>query len=383
MTDSGDIIYMSKLYFLDPTTPGYYPCYGPCMRQDWLDKLGLKVPSTIDEWYTVLKAFKEKDPNGNGKSDEIPYITYGGSGLQHLYGAWGLVYGLCQKDGKVVFGCIEPEFKDYLTTMNRWYTEGLIYADYLTGNRKKMEQLFSSDVAGAIYDWSTFLAVFVETAGPVIEGFNLMQVPWPKGPNGKCEYTVGLMVNNRVQGIGASISSVCKYPLEAFKMLDYLYSTDGRLLTEMGIEGVSYTMVNGEPKYTDAVLNDPTGLSPDAAASKYAIPHHNGFSTVTVTSWSQEAFLGKYGDMFRNCDIWGNGGKNMLLPMISLTSAESADASRILADINTYMVEHINKMIMGQEPLTNFDRFVTDIKNMGVDEVIKINQAAVDRFQKR
>lgn len=44
------------------------------LRYDWLDKLGLDVPETIDELYTVLKAFKTQDPNGNGKADEIPLV---------------------------------------------------------------------------------------------------------------------------------------------------------------------------------------------------------------------------------------------------------------------------------------------------------------------
>jgi putative aldouronate transport system substrate-binding protein len=300
-----------------------------------------------------------------------------------VYGAWGLIYRACLKDDKVVFGCIEPEFKDYLTTMNKWYTEGLIYADYLTGDVKKMNELVSGEVSGATYIWDAWLAGFIQTTKPINANFNMMQIPWPKGPNGKCEVTIDQLKNNRVTGIGISITSKCEYPLEAFKLIDYLYSDDGKLLTNMGIEGVSYTMVNGQPQYTDVVLNDPTGLSPDAAHSKYAAYHSNGVTTVLVSSWGSAGFYSKYGDMFKNFAIWDNGGKNMLLPMISMTPTESSEASVILADINTYINEHINKMIMGQEPLTNFDKFVTDIKNMKVDQLIKIYQDAVDRYNKR
>jgi len=382
-TDDGDIIYTPKLYFLNPTTPGLHNNYGPCMRKDWLDKLGLKVPTTIDEWYTVLKAFKEKDPNGNSKQDEIPFIIAGG-GIQQFYGAWGYLWRVCLKaDGKVTFGCIEPEFKDYLTTMNKWYKEGLIYQDYLTGDQKKMDQLVAADVAGSTYTWDAYLAGFIETAGPVIKGFNMMQVPWPKGPNGKCEIMIDQMKNNRVTGIGISITSKCKNPVEAFKMIDYLYSKDGLLLTNMGIEGLSYKMVNGEPQYLDVVLKDPTGLSPDAAMSKYAVLHSNGVAAALVSSYGSKGLYSKFGDLYKNFEIWGNGGKNTLLPMISLKPAESSAATVILADINTYINEHINKMIMGQEPLSNFDKFVTDIKNMKVDQLIKTYQDAVDRFNNR
>lgn len=53
---------------------------GLIMRKDWLDKLGLKPPTTIEEWHTVLKAFKEKDPNGNGKADELAFTGNWGPG---------------------------------------------------------------------------------------------------------------------------------------------------------------------------------------------------------------------------------------------------------------------------------------------------------------
>ena len=52
---------------------------GLAVRQDWLDKLGLKTPTTLDEWRTMLTAFKQRDPNGNGKADEIPLSTWAAS----------------------------------------------------------------------------------------------------------------------------------------------------------------------------------------------------------------------------------------------------------------------------------------------------------------
>ena len=71
------------------------------MRQDWLDKLNLKVPTNIDEWYTVLKAFKEQDPNGNGKPDELPFTGNWGPGnltkLHDFAAAFGVIGGFRMK----------------------------------------------------------------------------------------------------------------------------------------------------------------------------------------------------------------------------------------------------------------------------------------------
>ncbi|HML45440.1 MAG TPA: extracellular solute-binding protein, partial [Clostridia bacterium] len=58
---------------------------GPILRKDWLEKLGLDLPVTMDDWHDMLVAFRDNDPNGNGEADEIPFISRGSSGLEsHL-----------------------------------------------------------------------------------------------------------------------------------------------------------------------------------------------------------------------------------------------------------------------------------------------------------
>ncbi|MEG2669886.1 MAG: extracellular solute-binding protein, partial [Oscillospiraceae bacterium] len=106
--------------------------YGPQIRKDWLDKLGLAVPKTIDEWHEVLMAFKTKDPNGNGKMDEIPFAEDKQMNFSAFSAAWGVLKGEFYKNpkGEFVYGSIEPEFKSYLETMNKWYSEGLIDSEF-------------------------------------------------------------------------------------------------------------------------------------------------------------------------------------------------------------------------------------------------------------
>ncbi|MDF2720050.1 MAG: bacterial extracellular solute-binding protein, partial [Paenibacillus sp.] len=85
--------YDGKLYALSSVTTGgaYLDPFGILIRKDWIDKLGLREPRTLDEWYTVLKSFKERDPNGNGKQDEIPFMPQTGyHGLAIFGNALGL-----------------------------------------------------------------------------------------------------------------------------------------------------------------------------------------------------------------------------------------------------------------------------------------------------
>ena len=90
-TDDGSIYFAPKM-LLDPKLTVFT---GFQIRQDWLDKLGLKVPVTMDDWYNVLKAFKTKDPNGNGQADEIPFVATrlaDGRDLTKFLGALGSLF---------------------------------------------------------------------------------------------------------------------------------------------------------------------------------------------------------------------------------------------------------------------------------------------------
>ncbi len=126
---------------------------GLILRKDWLEKLNLRTPTTIDEWYTVLKAFKEKDPNGNGKPDELPFTGNWGPGnltkLLDFSPGFGVLGGFEMKDGKVAFGPLQPEYKNFVETMKKWYSEGLIDPEIMTNDGKAFDYKVTNHVAGS------------------------------------------------------------------------------------------------------------------------------------------------------------------------------------------------------------------------------------------
>jgi len=147
-TDDGRI-YAFPFLRSDPYLRTYF---GLGVRQDWLDKLGLAMPTTIDEWHGVLQAFKEKDPNGNGKADEIPLLirkdtllnfsnvflnAYGASGRFNLEG------------DKVVYGPLKPEYKTFLQTMRAWYEQGLIDKEYAGTDDKQKDAKWTGELVGS------------------------------------------------------------------------------------------------------------------------------------------------------------------------------------------------------------------------------------------
>lgn len=128
LTESGWLAGMPQLSMQTETTQ----TFGPMIRKDWLDELGLDVPETYDELHDVLKAFKEK--KGADAALVLNYAATGiNNGLVQGYGINGLVADAAmsepyyQVDDTVMYGPIQPEFKEYLTMVHDWYEEGLIW----------------------------------------------------------------------------------------------------------------------------------------------------------------------------------------------------------------------------------------------------------------
>lgn len=107
-------------------------------RKDWLDKLGLTVPQTLSDFEKVIYAFTNEDPDGNGKKD-----TYGLSseGMNVVFGAFGqivfadqLYFGVKEKE--LVIGALQPEMKEALQYLSKWYRDGVIDPEFITGENK-------------------------------------------------------------------------------------------------------------------------------------------------------------------------------------------------------------------------------------------------------
>ncbi|MCZ8517731.1 extracellular solute-binding protein [Paenibacillus filicis] len=353
---------------------------GMVLRQDWLDKLNLPVPTTIDEWHTVLQAFKEKDPNGNGKNDEIPLlIDKGGIGGNRAFvGAWGITTDFYQVNGKVKFGPIQPEYKQFLTLMNQWYKEGLLDKDFASTDGKLKDAKVTGNQLGA-----TNMAVgggigkYTDLMAGSNPGFKLVAAPNPVLKPG--DKPILGHRDNAYLGLGAAITTANKNIVETVKWLDYGYSDEGHMLFNFGVEGTSYKMENGYPKYADALMKSPDGLPVQQALAKHNLATWNG--PFVQDRRYIEQYAGKP-EQRHALDIWSQPSNERLLPRLTYTAEESAKNSSVMSDINTYLNEMYNKFVMGIEPLDNFDKFVKTIQGMGIDEAVKIRQAALDRYNK-
>lgn len=375
-TDNGDI-YAFPFLKTDPYLRTYF---GIGIRQDWLDKLKLSMPTTIDEWHAVLKEFKEKDPNGNGKADEIPLLLLKSKlNWGNIFiNAWGIRNDFYLDNGKVQYGALTPQFKDFLTTMRTWYQEGLIDPDYAATDDKQKNAKVTSELVGSTdVTVGGGIGTYMNAMKDKNPSFQIAGAPYPTLKKG--DRPVLGQLDPIFNGLGAAISKNNKSVAETVKWLDYKYGEAGSLLFNFGIEGKSYTLENGYPCFTDDVLKNKQGLSFATAMSKYAIP----FGAPLVQDKRYQEQNASLPQQKEALNIWMQPDNKGWLPPLSLTTEEAARMSAIMNDVKTYNDEMFDKFIMGVEPLDKFDAFVKNLNNMGIQEVISIQQKAYDRYLKR
>jgi putative aldouronate transport system substrate-binding protein len=367
VTDSGNIWSFAQYISVNEK-----PWFGPVVRKDYLDELGIAPPETIDGWYEMLKAFKER------LNIEAPLII-AKSGVETLCfsPAFSMVPDFYQENGVVKYGYIEPGFRDFITTFNKWYSEGLIDKEFSTRDTTSIDSLSTSGRAGA---WagpygnrmSTYLTIKKDDPK-----YELMGVGYPSLNKGEKSHFRQALTKDK--GTSTAVTTACKYPVEAVKWLDYRYGEEGSRLCSFGVEGQSYTMVDGKPTFNDFILNNPEGISFDLMRMKYKL--HVGACLVDPYCKTFEISDPRISSAV---DIWDSSADTQFaLPGLTLTVDESKRNTKIMSEVDTYVSEMCLKFIIGAEPLSRLDDFAAQIKKLGIDGAIEIKQNAFDRYQKR
>lgn len=352
---------------------------GLMVRGDWLEELGMEVPKTMDEWYEVLTAFKEK--KGAAAPFTYQYSSLGltdNNPFAYAYGAPRSFY--IGDDGKVHYGAIEDGYREYLKTMNKWMSEGLLDVDLATLTGDQVAAKVTNGTAGASFGWcGSNLGTWTSAGKATTESFSLVPAPYPTLESGaKPEF--GQKDNAYVNMGGAVITTSCKDVELAARLLDYAYSEEGHMLFNFGIEGVSYTMENGKPVYTDLLLKNPD-LSITHAMAGYIRANYNGPFV------QDEAYASQYYTLDAQKEaivLWSdtNAGSH-ILPPVTPTVDESKEQAQIMNEINTYRDEMTMKFILGNKSFDEWDDYVKTIEGMNIDRVLEIQNAALERYEAR
>jgi len=286
---------------------------------------------------------------------------------------YGLGYSV-DKSGKVVFDYIKPDAKEYFTFMNKLINEKL----YVMVNGNERSLRLSNDTLGSIEGWPDVMGgqtkLLRNSAAP-----NGRYVPAP-APTSKVGG--GYYLNpGPTYGYDASafIMQSSKNKAAAIKWLNFQFTPQGDLLNNYGIEGTTYTMKNGKPVLLDFVLNNPNGMGPDEALQMVG-----GKPNWPIRNIEDFDVQVKMADQFvmPSIAIVKQFARAPSFPDVMASASEVDILKSPGSDIDTYVSENVAKFILGQRPLSEFDKFVTEVKGMGLDKVLAVKQAQYDRYRK-
>lgn len=374
--DDGHIYVLPHLRLNQYRTAG-----GLIIRQDLLDKVGMQAPETLDEWETVMKAFKDAGvayPFVATKFDITGINSTDLSSLSIFATAYGMVPGFYIKDGKVQYGSIQQDYKLFLERMAKWYKEGLLDPDSFTNDSVKAK--VTNGKGGAFFGY----------IGGNIGGYKApLQENVKDGSFASVQYPV-LNKGEEPQftdrawewaSYGAIITSSNKYPKETLRMLDYLYSEKGNLLKNFGIEGESYTLKDGYPTYTDVITKNPDKLTMVQALLKYTHAPSPFVGLEDDRYIEQYYTLPEQLDALNTLNKYSDNTIKVKMPNLNMTSEEKSEYAEIITNIETYSQELVSKFIMGAEPISNYDKFVDQQKKMKIERAIELQQQAYDRYK--
>ena len=357
---------------------------GISVRKDWLDKLKLEVPKTTDDFYNMLKAFQDQDANGNGQPDEV--LAFDPAGFTNGIAQWfGLVTDITSfviEDGKVVSPWYQPGVKDYFKYLNKLASDGLMDTSLIgLTTADQLDQTIAQNKAGAIFTYCMQTWYEPSTGDPDAAYL----------PIGPLKGTDAAEPVNAIEPPFLSynrwaFTKECKDLDAAGALLDILCSDKYMELTQWGIEGETYEVVNGEKKLLPIALN---------------------------AGWEQAGKEGKaIGD-----SLWANGSmfpKRRFVPMeneISVVPDYKAEYQRqvidyhpttplgnsnyfpvptkeqverrleLITDLTTQSKQLATQLILGQASLDDWDAHIESLKNLGLDEILEIDQSLLSRYK--
>lgn len=351
-------------------------------RKDWAENVGItEAPQTIEDWYNMLVAFRDGDPNGNGDTeDEIPFVC---SHYNKIYN-FSLAYGMSPWSNwfsvindKVCYDFTSEEnsekAKAYLTEMNKWYKEGLLDPDINIDHGDKAEAMLLGNQGGAEANWTSYWPYYNSQMAADFGDVEWVTAMPPEGPFGDRAYENYPPYNNERW----IITTANEHIVETLKLYDYVFATEeGYMLATLGVEGDTYTIENGEVKLTDKIINNEYG----SISAAIAMETGEAFPAMLERGYMESVLGSELSDSEKQTLADASQYYRTMFPNVIATQEESDLISTKMTDIQTYQQEMFYKFILGDESLDNYDAFVEQLKSMGIDEVVAVKQAQYDRF---
>ncbi|MFD0616055.1 extracellular solute-binding protein [Paenibacillus sp. GCM10027629] len=319
------------------------------VRQDWLDELGLSIPTTTDELYNMLKTIKEK-------KNIIPLTGSKDSIYGDIATTFGLLTDWKEVDGKLMHKAELPEMKETLAFMNKLYKEGLLDTEMPINTAQKAIEKFTTGKA-AVYKLAWWNAG--STISALKQNFpdaKVTVIPYLKGKDGKAVTGVDTKTNWFI-----AIPKASKNKEEAMKFLNAKLEPETFKGLAIGQEGVHHEVKDGKyypilPKFNDD-LGNASAFITGVDEEKYPI-----YWQARVR---KDPVLQNYFETFQK-----NAEGIIVIDPMSVAPPIDAISKNTLK-LRTLLDDNVLKFISGSEPLENYDTFLQQWRAEGGDDMVK------------
>ncbi|NSW92047.1 MAG: extracellular solute-binding protein [Firmicutes bacterium] len=346
------------------------------VRGDWIREAGVKKPETLDEFYTMVKAFKQLGP------DKIP-ISPNNFDVFKLYliNAFGeLIDNLYDRDSndKVVFVPATDQYKEMIKFINKLFTEGLLDNEVFTQKGEQANAKVTEGKVGCMTFGTLLKPEHYKSGKNETELLKPLTSQWNSKPHIRGRYPIS---------IGhAAITKVNKYPEATMRWLDINYSDEdvapglNCISMWLGIRGVHWDYMNAEKTKYARLMPADSKISEIEWSNRYITPGWGPcklvFKAVPENNPGQEM---KANESVKNWFPY------TVLPFpnqyLRYTAEEQSRLNTVANDVETLVKQMEAKFITGQESLDKWNEYLNNLKKAGLDDLIKIKQAAYDRYK--
>ncbi|RAV23364.1 ABC transporter substrate-binding protein [Paenibacillus contaminans] len=337
--------YNGKIYAIPRNGDAPFDAYW--IRKDWLDKQGLKVPTTLEELLAVAKAFTENDPDGNGKKDTYGILGGEFSTFASVLGAYGVsnpFAGAFYKQGdKLVNAFYDSNMPLALGAIKTLIDANVVDPEIMTNKSNEIQQKAFQGKGGIVnYPWTGFakdeFIAQIKTVNPKAEWITFDA---PVGPAGQFDGAFDYDRPGRLLAIPKTLEKDKEKLRKIFDLINYVSSKEGNELVMYGIEGKHYTKQDGKYSLTDLMTKE------------------GGYFTLyQFTGRPNESYLANKFPNQKDISAYAANTKRIRLLDSSVIPPEGFNK----ADADRYTKEELVKFVYGKRPLSEYPAFLKTLE---------------------
>lgn len=372
-----------------PQIDGYRPkCVNVMMiNQKWLEAVGMEQPKTLEELKQVLIAFRDKDPNGNGKKDEIAMDWqnmgfYDAFSALDLIGSWGVtdtnVYHMSVEDSKVSAMYTKPEYKELVQFLAGLWSENLINPEVFTQDYTMFQSTAQNPDAATV--GFTFGWEISNRVGKWADEYVAMPPMTAEGYTGT-PYFNSNPVAQKISTNKFEMTSSNQHPEETMRYMDAIYDGD-KMSMQVGYGAIGTVFEETESGYK--MLKPTDGLDFGAFTWTNSLCGNAPFYWSEALTEKVEADS-SYEARIKQDETFHPYIKDIetVYPMVKFDEASTNELSLIRGDIDPYITNQFAKWVSGGDPAVidqEWDAYLAQLKNMQLDRMVEIYQSGYNQY---